>query len=45
MQVNSTEDPQLYQVKVYINLAYEYLQDGYDPQDHVKVTVAERNSE
>lgn len=45
VEVKSTEDPMLYRVKVYINIAYEYLQDGYDPHDYVQVKVAERNNE
>lgn len=43
MRVNSTEDPCLYQVLTYIELAYDYVKKGYDPDDYIKVTVADRN--
>ena len=45
VKVNSTEDPCLFSVLVYIEMAYDYVKNGYDPDDYLKVTVADRNFE
>ena len=45
VQVVNSEDPLQYSVKVYIEVAYDYIDKGYDPQDYLKVSVAERNFE
>ena len=43
VRVNSTEDSCLFQVLTYIELAYDYVKKGYDPDDYIKVTVADSN--
>lgn len=35
--------PDAYDVKVYIKIAYDYIQNGYDSTDEMNIRVADRN--
>ena len=45
VKVTSSEDPCLYHVLTYIDLAYEFIKKGYDRDDYIDVTVSDRNFE
>lgn len=37
------KEKERYEIKVYINVAYDYIEKGYDNHDYLKITVASRN--
>lgn len=37
--------PDVYDVRVYIKIAYDYIEKGYDSTDEMEVRVADRNFE
>ena len=45
IEVRATEDPQSYRVKVFIELAKDYIREGYDKHDHIRVTLTSKDEE
>jgi hypothetical protein len=43
VMVESFKTPNQYLVKVYIDVAFDYIKSGYDDHDYIKVTVANKN--
>jgi predicted metal-dependent phosphoesterase TrpH len=43
VEVIATEVPERYLVQVYIEMAYDFIERGYDSEHFIKVTVAKRN--
>jgi len=43
VSVYACKEKERYEIKVYINVAYDYIEKGYDDHDYIKVTVASRN--
>lgn len=45
VSVFPSRTPDAYDVKVYIKIAYDYIQNGYDSTDEMEIHVADRNFE
>ncbi len=45
VSVFPSHTPDAYDVKVYIKIAYDYIQNGYDSTDEMVIHVADRNFE
>ena len=43
VSVSRTQEKEVYLVKVYIKVAYDYIENGYDKSNRMKATVGERN--
>ena len=43
LRILGSEDPRRLELLVDIDLAYDYIENGYDPQDYLRMTVAESN--
>ncbi len=37
------KEKERYEIQVYIDLAYDYIEKGYDAYDYIKITVSARN--
>ena len=43
VKVNATEDPKKYHLLTYIDVAYDYVKKGYDPDDYLEIKVSDMN--
>lgn len=41
--VYAGKEKERYEIKVYIDLAYDYIEKGYDAHDYLKLTVSAKN--
>jgi hypothetical protein len=43
VSVFTTNERERYEIKVYIKVAYSYIENGYDDFDYIQIKVANRN--
>lgn len=43
VKVQPTDKPEAFEAKVYINVAYDFIEFGYDKEDRIRATVSPVN--